>query len=143
MWPARGCEHVHDLRLESKVRRDGCQPGARGAAVARGECAPEETRRGSEPRQRCAAVGNSKKRMELTAMKAAVEHLKQNFAFSERRACQVLRFPVSTFRYRSVRRDDELRERLVDRGQLVFRSGQLEFPAPRGMEAIQVGRLVW
>ncbi len=38
-------------------------------------------------------------------MKAAVEHLKQDFAFSERRACEVLQSPVSTFRYRSVRRD--------------------------------------
>jgi putative transposase len=47
-------------------------------------------------------------------MKAAVEHLKEDFAFSERRACHVLRLPVSTFRYRSVRCDAGLREKLVE-----------------------------
>ncbi len=47
-------------------------------------------------------------------MKAAVEHLKEDFAFSERRACQVLRLPVSTFRYRSVRCDAGLRQKLVE-----------------------------
>lgn len=46
-------------------------------------------------------------------MKAAVEHVKEDFAFSERRACDVLRLPVSTFRYRSVRCDAVLREKLV------------------------------
>ena len=46
-------------------------------------------------------------------MKAAVEHLKQDFAFSERRACGVLKLPVSTFRYRSSRCDRALREKLV------------------------------
>lgn len=46
-------------------------------------------------------------------MKAAVEHLKQDFAFSERRACGVLNLPVSTFRYRSLRSDSELREKLI------------------------------
>ena len=47
-------------------------------------------------------------------MKAAVEHLKEDFAFSERRACDVLHLPVSTFRYRSVRCDAALREKLVE-----------------------------
>ena len=46
-------------------------------------------------------------------MKAAVEHLKQAFAFSERRACAVLQLPVSTFRYRSSRCDAKLRQQLV------------------------------
>ncbi len=47
-------------------------------------------------------------------MKAAVEHLKQDFAFSERHACSVLQLPVSTFRYRSSRCDAELRDKLVE-----------------------------
>jgi len=47
-------------------------------------------------------------------MRAAVEHLKEDFAFSERRACDVLRLPVSSFRYRSVRCDAALREKLVE-----------------------------
>ena len=46
-------------------------------------------------------------------MKAAVEHLKQAFAFSERRACAVLQLPVSTFRYCSSRCDAELRQQLA------------------------------
>lgn len=50
-------------------------------------------------------------------MKAAVEHLKQDFAFSERRACGVLSFPVSTFRYRSSRSDAELRGKLIKLAQ--------------------------
>ena len=50
-------------------------------------------------------------------MKAAVEHLKQDFAFSERRACGVLKLPVSTFRYRSSRCDRALREKLVQLAQ--------------------------
>lgn len=47
-------------------------------------------------------------------MKAAVEHLKQDFAFSERRACGVLKLPVSTFRYRLWRCYAELRNKLLE-----------------------------
>ncbi len=47
-------------------------------------------------------------------MKAAVEQLKQEFAFSERRACGILQVPVSTFRYRSPRCDATLRDKLVE-----------------------------
>ena len=47
-------------------------------------------------------------------MKAAVEQLKQEFAFGERRACGVLGLAVSTFRYRSVRCDQPLRDKLVE-----------------------------
>jgi putative transposase len=46
-------------------------------------------------------------------MKAAVEHLKQDYAFSERRACGVLQLAISTFRYRSSRCDAELRDKLT------------------------------
>ena len=46
-------------------------------------------------------------------MKAAVEHLKQDFAFTERRACGVLQCPISTFRYRSSKCDAGLREKLT------------------------------
>lgn len=56
-------------------------------------------------------------------MKAAVEHLKEDFAFSERRACGVLQLPVSTFRYRSSWGDNELREKLVELARQKPRSG--------------------
>jgi len=46
-------------------------------------------------------------------MKVAVEHIRQKFAFTERRACRLLMVPVSSFRYCSRRNDAGLRERLV------------------------------
>src|SRR5436305_12846404 len=47
-------------------------------------------------------------------MKAAVECRKEDFASSEGRACDVLHLPVSACRYRSVRCDAALREKLVE-----------------------------
>jgi hypothetical protein len=32
-------------------------------------------------------------------MKVAVEHIRQKFAFTERRACRLLLVPVSSYRY--------------------------------------------
>jgi hypothetical protein len=37
--------------------------------------------------------------MELAAMKASVEHIREKFAFTERRACRLLLVPVSSYRY--------------------------------------------
>lgn len=50
-------------------------------------------------------------------MKAAVEHLEQTFAFSERRACRLIGLPASTFRYQSKCNDEPLRTQLVDLAQ--------------------------
>jgi putative transposase len=52
--------------------------------------------------------------MELVAMKAAVEHLQQQYAFSQRRACRLLMVAVSSFRYRPRCSDEGLRMRLVE-----------------------------
>jgi putative transposase len=52
--------------------------------------------------------------MELVAMKAAVEQVRQEYAFSERRACGVMRLAVSTYRYRCRRDDTALRIRLLE-----------------------------
>ncbi len=46
-------------------------------------------------------------------MKAAVEHLRKEYAFSERRACGLVGLPVSTFRYRARKSDEALKEKLV------------------------------
>ena len=46
-------------------------------------------------------------------MKASVEHIRKQYAFSERRACGLLLVPVSSYRYRPRQSDDGLRERLV------------------------------
>jgi hypothetical protein len=37
--------------------------------------------------------------MGLAAMKASVEHIRQQFASTERRACLLLLVPVSSYRY--------------------------------------------
>jgi putative transposase len=52
--------------------------------------------------------------MELDAMKVAVERIQQKFALSQRHACRLLLVPVSSFRYTAHRRDDGLKERLID-----------------------------
>lgn len=46
-------------------------------------------------------------------MKASIEHVLSDYAFTERRACGLLEMPVSTFRYQPVSKDDDLRERLL------------------------------
>ena len=50
----------------------------------------------------------------LAAMKASVEQVREQFAFSEHRACGLLLVPVSSFRYRPRQTDEALRERLVE-----------------------------
>ncbi len=38
-------------------------------------------------------------------MKASVEHIREKFAFTERRACGLLLFPISTYRYKPRQND--------------------------------------
>jgi putative transposase len=47
-------------------------------------------------------------------MKAAVEQVQREYAFSQRRACALLRVAVSSFRYQTRRSDESLRTRLVE-----------------------------
>jgi putative transposase len=47
-------------------------------------------------------------------VKASVERLEKEFAFSERRACRLMKLAVSSFRYRSSCSDIVLREQLVE-----------------------------
>jgi putative transposase len=47
-------------------------------------------------------------------MRAAVEQVQQQFAFSQRRACRLLMVAVSSYRYQARDSDDELRTRLVE-----------------------------
>ena len=51
--------------------------------------------------------------MELVALKAAIGQMKQEYAFSERRACGLVMMAVSTYRYESSRSDEPLRTQLV------------------------------
>src|SRR5579864_3072937 len=71
-------------------------------------------RRGSESGQRSAAVGDPKKRLELVALKAPVEQVRGEYAFSQRRACGLMTMAVSSYRYQSRRSDELLRTRLVE-----------------------------
>jgi putative transposase len=52
--------------------------------------------------------------MELAVMKAAVGQVREEYAFSQRRACRLMTVAVSSYRYQSKRRDDGLRLRLVE-----------------------------
>jgi putative transposase len=52
--------------------------------------------------------------MELAVMKAAVGQVREEYAFSQRRACRLLTMPVSSYRYQSKRSDEGLRLRLVE-----------------------------
>ena len=47
-------------------------------------------------------------------MKAAVEHVQQEYAFSQRRACGLLMVAVSSVRYQQSSSDEDLRARLVE-----------------------------
>ena len=67
-WRGKWASAVHDLRLEGEVRRHGREPGAGGETTARRVTPAEEADRGSEPRQRRAAVGHKKKRLELAVL---------------------------------------------------------------------------
>src|SRR4051794_4513133 len=82
----------------------------------RGSCGvrieAEEGGRGPQPGQRCTAVADRKKRLGLAEVKASVEHLRKQYAFTERRACRLMKIAVSSFRYRSGCSDDGLREQL-------------------------------
>jgi putative transposase len=51
--------------------------------------------------------------VELVALKAAIEQMKKEYAFSERRACRLVMVAVSTYRYKTRRSDEPLRTRLV------------------------------
>lgn len=47
-------------------------------------------------------------------MKATVEHLRREYAFSERHACRLIGLAVSTYRYQPRKTDASLREQLVE-----------------------------
>jgi putative transposase len=52
--------------------------------------------------------------MELVALKAAIRQIRQDCAFSERRACDLMTMAVSSYRYQTRRSDERLRTRLVE-----------------------------
>jgi hypothetical protein len=112
--PRSGGVEAHRLRLEGEVRRDGCEPGTGGEAVAGREHSNAEAGGGSEFGQRGAAVGDPKKWVGLIALKAAVEQVHEEYAFSQRRACGLMTVAVSTYRYQTRRTDEALRTRLVE-----------------------------
>jgi putative transposase len=84
-----------------------------------------------------------KKRLELVALKAAIEQVQQEYAFSERRACRMLTMVVTTYRYRSQRTDEPLRTRLVElaRDKPRFGYRQLQVLLQRSGEQVNHKRL--
>src|SRR6202049_4871303 len=105
---------THHLRVESEVRRDGGERSARSEAVAGRKRAIEETGGGSQFGRGRVAIGDPKKRMELAVLKAAVGQVRQEYAFSQRRACRLMTVAVSSYRYESRRSDEGLRQRRVE-----------------------------
>src|SRR5438034_8322969 len=96
-------------------RKYGCldvsqAPGAE--AVARGEYGTGAAGGGPDAGPRRVAVGDPKKRLELVAQKAAIEQMRSEYAFGERRACWLILLAVSTYRYCSQREDGALRSML-------------------------------
>jgi putative transposase len=83
---------------------------------------------GSESGQRSLAVGDPKKRLELVARKAAVEQVRKEYTFSERRACGPLTMAVLSYRYQTRRTDEPLRTRLLELAREKPRFG---FPSKR------------
>jgi hypothetical protein len=51
-------------------------------------------------------------------MKAAIGQMRNEYAFSERRACRVMMMAATTYRYRSLRSDEPLRSKLVELARL-------------------------
>jgi putative transposase len=50
----------------------------------------------------------------LVALKAAVEQVRGEYAFSQRRACRLMTMAVSSYRYETTRTDEPLRTKLVE-----------------------------
>ena len=71
-------------------------------------------------------------------MKASVEHIRREYAFSERRACRLLLVPVSSYRYKPSQNDDGLRERLVALAREKPRYGYRRLHVLLGREGEQV-----
>ncbi len=71
-------------------------------------------------------------------MKASVEHIRQKFAFTERRACRPLLVPVSSYRYKPSQNDDGLRNRLIVLAREKPRSGYRRLHVLLGREGEQV-----
>jgi len=108
-----GRVQAHDLRLGSEVRCDGREPGAGGQAAWRREHAAAQSGGESESGQGSVAVGDPKKRVELEALKAAVGQIREEYAFSQLRACGLVSLAASSYRYRSRRSDEPLWTRQV------------------------------
>jgi hypothetical protein len=51
--------------------------------------------------------------LELVAMKASVQQIREKYAFTERLACRLLPVPVSSYRYMPLRQDNSLHEHLA------------------------------
>jgi hypothetical protein len=87
-----------------------------------------------ESLQGSAAVGDSKKRMELVAMKAAVEPVEQQYAFSQRRACSLLMVAVSSVRYQARSSDEDHRAENGGRSRLQAGTRCRQSPVSLGFE---------
>jgi hypothetical protein len=127
-----------DLCPESELRRAGSKRSAGTEAAAGREYAAEEAGGRLEPGERHAAVGDPKKLAELAVRRAEVQRLREDSETSERHACELMRIPRSSCRYRSRREDGVLRERLI---QLAREKPRFGRPATSGFVAARGERV--
>src|SRR3546814_1627070 len=101
------------VRVEGQVGRHGRVAGAQ-AEGARGGERPAQTAAGGRHARQCRAEGSrGKKLVRPAAQRKAVEHARQMFGISERRACTIFGVDRTSVRYAHRRSDDgDLRSRL-------------------------------
>src|SRR3546814_3590295 len=101
------------VRVEGQVWRHGRVAGAQ-AEGARGGERPAQTAAGGRHARQCRAEGSrGKKLVRPAAQRKAVEHARQLFGISERRACTIFGVDRTSVRYAPRRSDDgDLRSRL-------------------------------
>src|SRR3546814_3886392 len=101
------------VRVEGQVWRHGRVAGAQAEGARGGEC-PAQTAAGGRHARQCRAEGSrGTKLVRPAAQRKAVEHARQLFGISERRACTIFGVEWPSVRYAPRRRDDgDLRSRL-------------------------------
>ena len=76
--------------------------------------------------------------------KAEVQRLSEQFGFSQRHACELMKIPRSTCRYRARKDDSELRQKLIELSREQPRYGYLEgFAFTRGGQPLRDFRGAW
>ena len=134
--------HTLDLlSLEEAVRRAGNRSGAAAKAAAGRKCEAEEVGSRAESGQDDVAGCARKKIVKPSRRRPVVNYLGGVYQVSQRRACQVARIPVSTFRYQSTQEPrTALRLRIREIAQARIRYGYRKIRVLLKREGWNVGK---